>query len=70
MPPQSVVLCPCGKWHTLALRATEKYRQRLECGLYAILGNGVNEYRFKGEPAKVVEIAAGHGILFILLEQG
>lgn len=69
MDAQSIVLCPCGKWHSTALRATERYRQRFRCGLTAVLNHNVNVYRYKGRERKIVALGSGPGLLFILLEQ-
>lgn len=66
----SVLICPCGRWHKAALRATEKYVQRFRCGLRATLKDGENVYRYKGREALIVELAAGQTYLYMRLSSG
>lgn len=67
MNPQSIVLCPCRRWHSVSLRATERYRQRFRCGLTVVLNSGFNDYRYKGKKVAIVALGTSPGILFILL---
>lgn len=70
---RNVVLCICGSWHRVPLRATEEHRFKFDCGLSGHItieepGDFVQFY-WGGGVVQIVDMAAGQENLYLFLEK-